>query len=782
MKESELSKILGDQERDSLAYLGGPLSDQRKDALSYYLAEQFPPSSGMAPEKGRSSVVMHEVADTVDWILPSLLKIFASGDNAVEFQANHEEGSDAAGQATAYVNFVFFHDNPGFMILHDFFQDALIQKNGIVKCYWDDKAEDKAVETRMDLPQGSYALLLQREKDGEIEILAHTEHAGIAVGGSPSVAGPTDSETPASGDDGTGEEAMALPSPPISADLMEMLHDVRYREKSGGKCCVEGVVPEEFLISRDAKRIQTAKFVAHRTRVTLSDLIAMGYPKNKVMALPSDDESPARTEEAQERANKDDTGDTHVAGEGVMREVWLTDAYILVDYDGDGLAERRKVVYAGDNQTIFENVEWEGPPPFASVTPKPRSHRFFGQSIADLVMDLQRIKSMLVRSTLDNTYLANKPRHAISDQVNIDDYMTPRLDGFIRLNDGARPGDGHILPIATPFIGGEVLPIVEYFDEVRENRTGVTKYNQGTDANSLNKTATGISQIMSAAQQRIELIARIFAETGVSDLFKLIFDCVAKYQQKSRIIKVNGKWTPVDPSGWQDEFKMQINVGLGTGNKDQQLTHLMSILQIQQQVLMAGNPGGIVQPDNVFNASKKVVENAGLKDPELYFTDPQNAPQQQPKPDPAMAKVESDAKAKQAELQLKAQGQAKELELKQQGQQAEIAMKAKAQQDELALKAQGQMQQHAMAAQGQQMDHQRQVDGAEADRSLQREGMQQEQQGRSDDVSKAVQQVGDMLKEFMASQKERDAQQDQTLQALMAKIMPQGVQPNGAVQ
>jgi hypothetical protein len=750
MSLDALQGVIADAEKDSLAYMGSKLSEQRKDALKYYFAEPFDPKTGLQAVPGRSSVIMQEVADTIDWIMPDLLKKFASGDRAVEFQPNSEEGEASAQQATAYVNYVFFHDNPGFMILHDMFQDALVQKNGIVKVWWDDQVSDEIRELN-DLPTDAFALL---NEDPDVEIIAHTENAA---------AGPESGVTPGA----MGEAGAYSSSAPA-----EPTHDVRYRLKTG-KCCVHNVEPENFLMAKGGKDIKSTPYCADRQRKTLSDLIAMGFEKSQVETLPSDDD--AETDEAEERrVGDDDDGGALSSREGVMREVWFTEHYILVDFDGDGVAERRKVQTAGSAHTILKrkgedgkyapaNDPWDGPPPYASVTPKPKPHRFFGRSIADIVMDLQRISTMLTRQLLDNLYASNNPRHVVSEYVNLDDLMSPRLGSFVRLSEGRLPQEGHVQPIALPFVAKDVIPVMEYIEGIKENRTGVTRYNQGTDSDSLNKTARGITQIMSAAQQRIELIARIFAETGVSDMFMLILQCVSKYQNKPRVIKVAGDWTPIDPRGWESMFKMNINVGLGTGNKDQQLMHLQTIGAMQKEIAAAGNPGGIIQPVNVYNVGRKMVENAGLKDPELFFTDPGKNPQaEQPRPDPDMAEVERKAKRDEAELAIKD----KQVD-------GTLALKAKEQQGNMALKAQGQMADTAMKARGQQVDQDMKREGAEADRSLQREGMQQEQQGASDRTSEAVNAVRDMLKEFMQQQNDRDAEQNRVIAELASKLMPQ---------
>src|SRR5262249_6238296 len=309
------------------------------------------------------------------------------------------------------------------------------------------------------------------------------------------------------------------------------------------------------------------------------------------------------------------------------------------DWDGDGIAERGKVTVAGGGQEILDNEPWDGPLPFISLTPIPMPHRFFGLSIADLVMDLQLIKSTILRQILDNLYLSNNGRHIISDQVNLDDLLTARPGGIVRLKNGELPAQGHILPLDTPLVAAQALPMLEYIDGVRENRTGVTRYMQGLDADTLNKTASGINQIMTAAQQRVELIARIFAETGVKDLFRKILELVNRHQSAPRIVRLRNRWVPMDPREWNTQMDVSISVGLGTGNKDQMLVHLRSLLEIQVQAIrmQGGVDGPLVRLENVYNTLAKLVENAGLKSPDAYFTDPTQRPPAAPPPPPPAA-------------------------------------------------------------------------------------------------------------------------------------------------
>jgi acetyl/propionyl-CoA carboxylase alpha subunit len=266
-------------------------------------------------------------------------------------------------------------------------------------------------------------------------------------------------------------------------------------------------------------------------------------------------------------------------------------------------------------------------------------------------MEIQKIRTTLTRQMLDNIYLTNSPRMAVQSTpegaplANLDDLLTVRPGGVVR-HWGSTPPT----PLVVPFMGASGIQALEYMDTVLESRTGVTKYNQGLDANSLNKTATGISAIMSASQQRLELIARIFAETGVKQIFKLIQHCLMTYQNKSMIIRLTDEYVEVDPREWSAGYDMVINVGLGTGDKDQQLMHLMKMAEAQFQFIQMGAP--IVTMENIYNTQAKIAENAGFKSIEQFWSDPKKAPQQQQQPDPAQQAAQQQAQAEQGKMQL----------------------------------------------------------------------------------------------------------------------------------
>jgi hypothetical protein len=340
----------------------------------------------------------------------------------------------------------------------------------------------------------------------------------------------------------------------------------------------------------------------------------------------------------------------------------LYECYVKVDYDGDGVAELRKVTVAGDSgYQILDNQAVDFVP-FCSLTPIPMPHRFYGRSVAELVEDVQLIKSTVMRQLLDNMYLTNNNRVAIMDgMVNLDDLLTSRPGGVVRTK---QPPSQVMMPMQSQTISQQAFPMLEYLDTVRETRTGVTRYTQGLDADALNKTATGVNTLMSQTQMRMELIARIFAETGVKDLFKRIFELTVKYQDKERIIQLNNQFIPVRPTEWKNRYNISITVGLGSGSKDQQLVILNAILEKQLQAfqLQGGKEYPMVSLKNIYNTLSKMIENAGLKSVDNYFVNPDVGmrmvqPTPPPPPSPIekieFTRIDAENKRKQAELELK---------------------------------------------------------------------------------------------------------------------------------
>jgi len=602
--ETELVSRIRQEISDSLGY-DGEISIQREKAIEYYYALPF----GNEVE-GRSQYVDSTVQDTVEWIKPSLMRVFASGDEMVKFSPHGPEDVQAAKQATDYVNYVFTKDNPGWEILYSWFHDALLQKNGIIKVWWDEYPEEKREEYR-NLGEVEFEYLIS---DDEVEVIEHTEY-------------------------GEGEE---------------IYHDVVIKRSSyNGKVKIENVPPDEFLISREAKGIQDARFVCHRVKKTVSELRQM-YPDDDfdVGELGAGYNEEVYNAERMARYEFDDSyawgAGLNENGEEALREYWLHESFIRTDYDDDGIAELRKVCTVGDY--IFSNEEIDKVP-LISITPLKIPHKFFGMSVADLVMDLQLIKSTLMRNLMDNAYNQNFGRYAVLEgQANLDDLLTQRPGGVVRVK-----SPNAVMPLATPPLQPESFQMLGYLDEVREARTGVNKNTQGINADALTShtTATAVNAVMTNAQSRVELIARQFAETGVKELMYSIYELLVKNQDKERMVMLRNEWIPIRPDMWSDKMDCTVSVALGNGSKNEQMQHLSQMLQFAGEAMRGGLP--IVTPENMYNLGAALIKAMGYQNVDDYLTKPPP-----PQPDQGNPEAQMKAQQEQMEMQLKQ----KELEIK----------------------------------------------------------------------------------------------------------------------
>ena len=530
------------------------------------------------------------------------MRIFTAGDNVFSCEGVGPEDDEMARQCSDYLNYIFYKENKGFVALYTAFKDALIQKNGILKVYWDDANKTEREEyTR--LTDDEFNDLVA---DPEVKVKNHSEY-----------------EEPIT--DELGKELDKL-----------TLHDVVInRTKLYGQVKIEPVPPEEFLIERRVKDIDSANFVAHRTNKTRSELVEMGYDKDKVMSLPTGDSDYTREDKFVRHQNVDFSHGEQ-DGDKTSSDILVHECYLRMDVNEDGKTELVKFLLAGDGNFEILDMEEVDTIPFVSMTPVIMPHRFHGRSVSELVEDIQLIKSTVMRQMLDNMYLTNNNRVAVQDgQVAMDDLLTNRPGGIVRTK---QPPQNVMMPIQAQPITEQASGMLAYLDSVKETRTGITRQSQGLDANTLNKTATGQNQILTQSQMRMELIARIFAETGVKDLALKMFELVCKYQQKEKIVRIRGKYIPMRPFEWKDRINVTVQVGLGTGSKEQQLILLNAILERQMQAinLQQNAFGPMVNLRNIYNTLKKLIENAGLNGVEPYFMDPDvgaaQMPQLPPKP------------------------------------------------------------------------------------------------------------------------------------------------------
>ena len=648
MQEFDLQAIIENEIDNAIGYINTETVEERRDALMAYNREPY----GNEVE-GRSTIVTGEVAEAVDGALPQLLRVFTQSDDVVRFEPKAPGDEEKAKQATEYCNWVLMNDNPGFEVFQTWFKDALLQKAGVIKVWWNDETSvDK--EKYENLSEEELTLLLA---DGQMEVVKQrqTQIGEVPVPPTP--------------------EQMMLAQqtnvPPEMTMQPVFSYNVTVKKiNKKGSVKVENVPPEEFLISKKARRIADAPFVAHRRLTTRSELISMGFKADEIDELPAYDDLTFTPERVARFPNGEQPDDPSL--DTSMDEIETFECYIRTDYDEDGIAELRRVFYAGG--TILENEEADFIP-FCSICPIPMPHKFFGHSLADRVVDIQKIKTTITRQMLDNLYLSNNARMAVVDgQVNLDDMLTVTPGGIVRVKNNQA-----ITPLQVPLVAGQAFPMLAYMDEIQQKRTGVTQASQGLDPNILqNTTATAVAMVQNAGAAKVELIARIFAETGVKDLFKSILHLVCKYQDKERIVRMRGKFVAIDPREWSNEYDLTVNVGLGTGNREQQMAMVAAILQKQEQIMsQMGIANPLVSPSQYRNTLGRFIESAGFKDTSEFFREitPEMEQQmmqpQQPQPDPATTALMQQAQAQMQINQAKAQA---DIQLQQAKAQADIQL------------------------------------------------------------------------------------------------------------
>jgi hypothetical protein len=610
MPDDELVAILTQHATRAVGHYDSEISGDQAESIDFYYRRPL----GNERE-GRSKVVDGTVAIVVDNAVAALLKPFTSADDTVSFEPKSEEDEEAAKQATEYVNYVLHNDNPGFIILHNWFKDACLSKLGVVKCYWEDKSERKP-----QLVEGLDASQIEAiQKD--IVDGPYADESGF-----------------------------------YSAYVLEDYAD--------GCIRIENVPPEEYLISPYAKPGETPPYEAHRTRKARSDLIDLGFDAEVVESLsPYGEVNADERTVARFRDEQWDSARADAPGDKSRDLIEVYDEYALLDYDGDGISELRRIVRSGNTVLMNEEVE-SGP--FATLCPVPMPHKVYGLSLADQSRDKQLIRTVLWRQTLDNLYLSNNPRPVVPEGAERSDGST--VESLENNAPGAIVFEGRaeIRFEAVPFVADKSYPMLEFVDQETEAQTGISKAGQGLDRNSLAKagqvTATQAAQEEDGRNVRVEMIARIFAETGVKDLFRKMLRLMVQHQPRERVIRLRNQWVPIDPRGWNAEMDLSVSVGLGVGNQAKLIAQAEAVLSTMER--LAQSPfGHLVKPQNVYNAIKRMYTAAGIKNIDDFIEEPQEGQEPPEKPDPEMAKAQADAML-----------QAEKLKGEQQASQAKIQM------------------------------------------------------------------------------------------------------------
>ena len=606
MDEDELLELLRRKEESAGSYVWGQLANERETAMREY--HRMPYGN---EEEGWSQIVSSDIQDTVEWILPQLIKTFMATDRAVVFEPSKAADVEPSEQATDAVNYVFHKQNNGFLILYTALKDMLTVRNCAVM--WRKETQEVVSSTPFKGATPEMLAMLT-EQGGEIEQANQAEMIGP---------------------DG-------MPVMVFNGRLKKT------EEKTIIK--VDAFSPEDLLIDREwtSPLLSDCPYVCRMMRVTLSDVKMMGLDCTADELRSSD--GMAFSADAQFRLSKvTQTGvstassfDDRNENDDSMAEGWIRIEYVLIDADGDNIAERHCIYRLQDKILKDEIVSHV---PIATCSPTLNTHRWDGMSIADAVGDLQKMHTELLRQTFNSSYLANNPRTKVltdanwSPLANIDDLLDSRPGGVIRV----RQMDA-VTEQITPFVAGATMPLLEYIQTMRENRTGVSRTSQGMNPDALNNTATGRQIDVSQSAQRIELIARIVAEVLLKPIFAGILKELTDGTMEKLAFRLRDKFVEYDPNEWRDQYDMTINVGLGTGDKQAQAGQLQMIMQNQMALMGMG----LATPDHIYHTQAKIIENAGYKDVQNFLNKPDPAKPFQPGPPPEL-------QLKQMELQADAQ-------------------------------------------------------------------------------------------------------------------------------
>ena len=659
MSDQSFQTLIQDEITDAVNYYDTEFSGDRSETLDYYLGEKF----GNEIEN-RSQVVATEVSDTIEFMMPTLIKMFQSSNDFVRFSGRMQEDVDAAQQATDLVNYVINSDNNGFVNTYNWFKDALLFKIGVLKSYWE---EDVSVKTEEydGLTEDELVMLLD---DTDVELVSQDYTEDFEF------------------------------DPTIGIEVpVNRLYSVEIkRTKTTGRVKIVGVPPEEFLFSRRATSIDNCDFVGQRSLVKVGDLVAQGYDLDLIKKHSGYDELDNEQEKRQ-RFQDVETGKKHQSNDPTLHDCLVTEMYLRADYDGDGIPELRRVLCIGNSHYILENDPFDHIP-FSVLSPILMPHRMVGRSVAEMVKDLQLIKSTILRQLLDNLYLTNNSRVGVVEgQVNLDDLLSSRPGNIVRMR-----APGMVQPLSVPQIGSSGFSMLEYIDQVRDQRTGFSKASLGLDPKALQSTtANAVNSTIQGAQLKVEMIARVFAETGCRDLAKTVLHLCQRHMDEERIVRIRNEYIPIDPSEWENEFDMSVDVGLGNGREDEKMAMLLQIAGKQEQLIQTlGMDNPIVKPSQYVNTLQKIIEMGGFKDSNQFFNSPEQmdellAEQQQAQnspdpnaPDPMAMEAQMEREKFEAEIALKREKMMLDIELEREKAQQMLALRREELQAELDLRRQ----------------------------------------------------------------------------------------------
>jgi len=576
LTEDDIKSIAADAVDNAEDFVNSELVDDRLKAQRYYDGKV-----DIGEEEGRSRVVSTKIRDKIRAIKPSLMRVFLSTDKPVEFAPTGREDAQFAEQATKYVNYKF-NTLGGYSVLSDVFADSLLKKCGVVKCYWNIEKESETFD-HQDLPDEEFSLIVN---DPRVEVIKH-------------------------------EEIIEMDVDDMGVEYQRTMHNVKVSvTEEYGDLCIESLPPEEFFISSEATNLNDAYAVVHKREMRVGDLVAMGYDFDVVSELTGNDTDNFADEERFERQNFS-LDDDEQPLDPTMRKVIVSEVYMKIDVDGTGVPVMHKILLGGGSDELLDYEPW-GDLPFAVFQHDPEPHTWVGNSLADILFSEQDAATAMLRGVLDNVALTNNPRTEIVEgMVNVDDFLNNEIGGVVRTKAG-----GSVTPLTVPFVAGQTLSAVEYFDAQIDQKTGVSAASSGLDPNALqNTTATAVNATVQGAASQIEVMARNLAEGGVTQLFKLMLKLTIENCDKAEMMAVGGNdYMPVDPRSWNKEMDVTVNVGLGTGREGERLAALQQALDMQVQIFTNyGVANGLVGMTEIRNTLADMLAMGGLRNINRYF-------------------------------------------------------------------------------------------------------------------------------------------------------------------
>ena len=576
MSKDDIQGAITDAIQAAIDYVDSDIAPQRERAQRY-----FDGAVDLEHEDGRSKVVSTKVRDVVRGAKPSLMRVFMSNDKFVEFTPKGPEDVANAEQATAYTHWVFNKCN-GYNILSNAIHDSLVKKVGLAKVWWNTETIAKTY-TYENLSDEEVQILVN--KDG-VEVVEHSQEVEIEV-------------------DESGFE--------VESNTHSMVISHKFEE---GEMVIEGIPPEEFYIDGSAKSIDDAYIVCHRTEKRAGDLVAMGYSEDVIDGLSGNDDSgvSGEVEKTQRFGESIETTDG-LANDPSMRTIIVTEAYMRIDAEGDGIPTLHKFLCGGTSYEVLDMEPWDKVP-FADFHVDPEPHAFYGRSLAELVINDQDTTTSVLRGILDNVALVNTPRLEVNeDMVEMDDVLNNEIGAIIRSEQ-----IGSVNPLTVPFVAGSTLPALQYLDMLVEEKTGITKMSMGLNPDMLqNTSATAAALTAQAGAGQVEVMARNLAE-GTKRLFQLMLHVAVKNSPDEQMMRLNGQFVPVDPSVWDIEMDMEINVGLGTGREDVKAAALMQTFATQQQIWQTYGPtNGLVSMTQMRNTLADTLALSGFKNADRYY-------------------------------------------------------------------------------------------------------------------------------------------------------------------